>query len=119
MVGPEGIKQAGTLFRRAFPDLTYAVEEEMAERDLVWDAMVAVAERMELIDQLRLAVPEEVRQAKRRELYRHGPESHRRRQDRRVVGQLRRARSAPAGRIGAGRQWTVVTRPWPLNSCAA
>jgi predicted ester cyclase len=36
VVGPEGIKQAVTLFRRAFPDLTYAVEEEMAERDLVW-----------------------------------------------------------------------------------
>jgi predicted ester cyclase len=33
--GPEGIKQAVTQFRRAFPDLTYAVEEEMAERDLV------------------------------------------------------------------------------------
>jgi predicted ester cyclase len=36
VVGPAGIKQAVTLFRRAFPDLTYAVEEEMAERDLVW-----------------------------------------------------------------------------------
>ena len=33
--GPEGIKQAVTLFRTAFPDLTYSVEEEMAERDLV------------------------------------------------------------------------------------
>ena len=36
VVGPEGLKQAVSLFRRAFPDLTYAVEEEMAERDLVW-----------------------------------------------------------------------------------
>jgi len=34
--GPEGIKQAVMLFRSAFPDLRYAVEEEMAERDLVW-----------------------------------------------------------------------------------
>jgi predicted ester cyclase len=34
--GPEGIKQAVTLFRTAFPDLTYVVHEEMAERDLVW-----------------------------------------------------------------------------------
>ena len=33
--GPEGIKQAVTMFRTAFPDLTYTVEEEMAERDLV------------------------------------------------------------------------------------
>jgi steroid delta-isomerase-like uncharacterized protein len=33
--GPEGIKQAVLMFRRAFPDLTYAVEEELAERDLV------------------------------------------------------------------------------------
>ena len=30
--GPEGIKQAVTLFRTAFPDLIYSVEEEMAER---------------------------------------------------------------------------------------
>jgi predicted ester cyclase len=36
VVGPEGIKQAVTLFRRAVPDLSYTVEEEMAERDLVW-----------------------------------------------------------------------------------
>jgi predicted ester cyclase len=36
VVGPVGIKQAVTLFRRAFPDLTYAVEEEVAGRDLVW-----------------------------------------------------------------------------------
>jgi predicted ester cyclase len=34
--GPEGLKQAVMLFRRAFPDLHYAVEEELAERDLVW-----------------------------------------------------------------------------------
>ena len=34
--GPEGIKKAVMLFRAAFPDLTYRVEEEMAERDLVW-----------------------------------------------------------------------------------
>jgi predicted ester cyclase len=34
--GPEGIKQAVMLFRTAFPDLTYTVHEEMAERDLVW-----------------------------------------------------------------------------------
>src|SRR5690606_27095372 len=36
VVGPEGIKQAVMLFRHAFPDLSYAVHEEMAERDLVW-----------------------------------------------------------------------------------
>ena len=41
LVGPEGIKQAVTLFRRAFPDLTYAVKEEMAERDLVWTRFAA------------------------------------------------------------------------------
>lgn len=33
--GPEGIKQAVIMFRTAFPDLHYTVEEEMAERDLV------------------------------------------------------------------------------------
>ena len=33
--GPEGIKQAVVTFRTAFPDLTYTVETEMAERDLV------------------------------------------------------------------------------------
>jgi predicted ester cyclase len=33
--GPEGIKQPVNMFRTAFPDLTYTVEEEMAERDLV------------------------------------------------------------------------------------
>jgi predicted ester cyclase len=32
---PEGIKQAVMLFRSAFPDLQYAVHEEIAERDLV------------------------------------------------------------------------------------
>ena len=36
VAGPDGIKQAVTLFRTAFPDLAYTVEEEMAERDLVW-----------------------------------------------------------------------------------
>ena len=36
VVGPQGIKQAVRLFRTAFPDLHYVVEEEMAERDLVW-----------------------------------------------------------------------------------
>ena len=36
VVRVEGIKQAVRLFRVAFPDLQYAVEEEMAERDLVW-----------------------------------------------------------------------------------
>ncbi|ODR96779.1 hypothetical protein AUC71_04225 [Methyloceanibacter marginalis] len=36
VVGVEGIKQAVRLFRDAFPDLQYAVEEQMAERDLVW-----------------------------------------------------------------------------------
>jgi predicted ester cyclase len=35
VIGPEGIKQAVLLFRRAFPDLHYTVEHEMAERDLV------------------------------------------------------------------------------------
>jgi predicted ester cyclase len=33
--GPDGIKQAVVMFRTAFPDLTYTVEAEMAERDLV------------------------------------------------------------------------------------
>ena len=33
--GPEGIKQAVTLFRSAFPNLTYFVHEEIAEGDLV------------------------------------------------------------------------------------
>jgi predicted ester cyclase len=33
--GPDGIKQAVITFRTAFPDLTYTVEDEMAERDLV------------------------------------------------------------------------------------
>ena len=33
--GPGGIKQAVTMFRTAFPDLQYTIEEEMAERDLV------------------------------------------------------------------------------------
>lgn len=33
--GPEGIKQAVTMFRSAFPDLAYVVEEMIAERDLV------------------------------------------------------------------------------------
>ncbi len=41
VVGPEGIKQAVMLFRRGFPDLTYTVEEEMAERDLVWTRFFA------------------------------------------------------------------------------
>ena len=36
VVGPKGIKQAVMLFRGAFPDLGYTVEEEMVERDLVW-----------------------------------------------------------------------------------
>jgi predicted ester cyclase len=35
VVGPEGIKQAVTLFRSAFPDLEYFVDEVLAERDLV------------------------------------------------------------------------------------
>ena len=35
VIGPDGLKQAVTLFRTAFPDLTYTVEDEMAEGDLV------------------------------------------------------------------------------------
>lgn len=35
VVGPDGIKNAVRMFRAAFPDLTYKVEEVMAERDLV------------------------------------------------------------------------------------
>jgi len=35
VVGPDGIKAAVEMFRAAFPDLTYVVEELMAERDLV------------------------------------------------------------------------------------
>jgi len=33
--GPEGIKQAVTLFRTALPDLTYTVHAEIAQGDLV------------------------------------------------------------------------------------
>src|SRR5262245_27459335 len=33
--GAEGIKQAVTLFRTAFPDLTYTIHDEIAEGDLV------------------------------------------------------------------------------------
>lgn len=33
--GADGIKQAVTMFRTAFPDLSYAVDDEIAERDLV------------------------------------------------------------------------------------
>lgn len=33
--GTEGMKAAVTMFRKAFPDLQYTVEETMAERDLV------------------------------------------------------------------------------------
>jgi steroid delta-isomerase-like uncharacterized protein len=33
--GIDGIKQAVSAFRRAFPDLTYIVDEELAEGDLV------------------------------------------------------------------------------------
>lgn len=33
--GPAGLKAAVTTFRAAFPDLQYAIEDEMAERDLV------------------------------------------------------------------------------------
>jgi predicted ester cyclase len=33
--GPQGIKQAVTLFRTAFPDLTYAIHEEIVQGDLV------------------------------------------------------------------------------------
>jgi predicted ester cyclase len=35
VVGPAGIKQAVMQFRRAFPDLSYTVEDALAERDLV------------------------------------------------------------------------------------
>lgn len=33
--GPAGLKDAVTIFRTAFPDLRYAVEDDLAERDLV------------------------------------------------------------------------------------
>jgi predicted ester cyclase len=33
--GPQGIKRAVTMFRIAFPDLSYSVEAELAEGDLV------------------------------------------------------------------------------------
>jgi predicted ester cyclase len=33
--GPQGIKDAVTMFRTAFPDLKYEVEDDMVERDLV------------------------------------------------------------------------------------
>jgi len=33
--GPEGIKRAVSLFRSAFPDLHYTVEDQLAERDCV------------------------------------------------------------------------------------
>ena len=32
--GPQGLKEAVALFRAAFPDLSYSVEETIAERDL-------------------------------------------------------------------------------------
>ncbi len=35
VTGIDGIKQAVSAFRRAFPDLTYTVDEELAEGDLV------------------------------------------------------------------------------------
>jgi predicted ester cyclase len=35
VIGPEGIKQAVTLFRTAFPDLRYEVEAQLAEGELV------------------------------------------------------------------------------------
>ena len=35
VIGPEGIKQAVTLFRNAFPDLHYSVEAQLAEGELV------------------------------------------------------------------------------------
>ena len=41
VVGAEGIKQAVRLFRAAFPDLKYVVEEQIAERDLVWSRFSA------------------------------------------------------------------------------
>jgi len=33
--GPGGLKAAVTMFRAAFPDLRYSIDDEMAERDLV------------------------------------------------------------------------------------
>jgi len=39
--GPQGIKDAVSLFRGAFPDLRYTVEETMAERDLVMTRFAA------------------------------------------------------------------------------
>jgi predicted ester cyclase len=33
--GPDGLKQAVTMFRSAFPDLSYTIEQEMAEGDCV------------------------------------------------------------------------------------
>jgi steroid delta-isomerase-like uncharacterized protein len=39
--GPEGIKRAVIMFRTAFPDLTYSVEAELAEGDLVMARFVA------------------------------------------------------------------------------
>jgi predicted ester cyclase len=41
VVGPEGLKRAAALFRGAFPDLDYTVEEAMAERDLVFTRFAA------------------------------------------------------------------------------
>lgn len=41
VVGAAGIKQAVRLFRAAFPDLKYVVEEQIAERDLVWSRFSA------------------------------------------------------------------------------
>jgi len=35
VIGPEGIKQAVTQFRNAFPDLHYTVEAQLAEGELV------------------------------------------------------------------------------------
>jgi predicted ester cyclase len=33
--GPAGLKAAVTLFRTAFPDLQYSIDDDMAERDIV------------------------------------------------------------------------------------
>ncbi len=35
VAGPEGIKRAVAMFRAAFPDLSYSIEAELAEGDLV------------------------------------------------------------------------------------
>jgi hypothetical protein len=76
--GPAGIKQAVTLFRTAFPDLTYSVEEEMAERDLCHDPLLGARHQSRTVSRSQA-------DRTRRDLYRLRSQPHPARQDRRVL----------------------------------